>query len=734
MLRLWFFFMCLTIAVSQSVRGTVYNTFGDPVDDVIVTLLNQNISTVTDQTGRFQFSKAEIGDSLLISHVSLKPARIRIDSRIMKITLESQVMTVSAITVRPDINTEALTVQLDLQANPVNNAQEILQRVPGMVIGQHAGGGKAEQIFLRGFDVDHGTDINISVDGLPVNMVSHAHGQGYADLHFVIPELIDRLDFGKGPYESAQGNFSTAGYVNFHLKRRLSDSRLRMEVGEFNTRRLFSQLSLMNTERWSAWLAGEFILTDGPFESPQQFDRGNLMGRVYTRLTDQSEMTFTYSQFSSQWDASGQIPQRLVDAGTISRFGAVDDTEGGQTSRTNAMIEYQYQPGQNEFIQSRLWVAEYEFELFSNFTFFLEDPINGDQIRQRENRISYGFQSTYQRQSNLGAIKWRPTIGIGFRNDESKDNELARTLNRTTTLESLQRGNIRETNSWVWLSSDFHFGNWFIQPGLRFDHFDFRYQDLLAVEYATQSATASKLSPKFMLRWQATPTFASYLKTGIGFHSNDTRVAVERRGKNVLPSATGADLGIIWKPIPSLMINSAIWILDLEDEYVYVGDAGITEFGGPTRRLGVDFSLRYQLNDGWLLNLDTHYAKARSINDPEGENYIPLAPDMTVSGGLHYHRIDGWFGGMSLRFVGDRPANEDNSIVAEGYAVTDANLGYDWGPFSLHVSVQNIFNVEWNETQFATESRLDSEFSSVEEIHFTPGTSRFFKFAFEYSF
>ncbi|MEO1653079.1 MAG: TonB-dependent receptor plug domain-containing protein, partial [Bacteroidota bacterium] len=249
----------------------------------------------------------------------------------------------------------------------VITAQEILRRVPGLFIGQHAGGGKAEQIFLRGFDIDHGTDVNLTVDGMPVNMVSHAHGQGYADMHFLIPETIDQIDFGKGPYYAHKGNFNTAGYVDFETKNRLDNSLVKLEYGRFNTFRSVGLFNLVNTEKNNAYLAAEYTLTDGPFDASQNFTRFNLMGKYTGQVSSRDRFSLLVSHFTSKWDASGQIPNRAVDAGLIGRFGAIDDTEGGSTTRTNVMGEFIRNLNANTFLKSHAFYSHYTFELFSNF-------------------------------------------------------------------------------------------------------------------------------------------------------------------------------------------------------------------------------------------------------------------------------------------------------------------------------------------------------------------------------
>ena len=225
-----------------------------------------------------------------------------------------------------------------------------------------------------------------------------------------------------------------------------------------------------------------------------------------------------------------------------------------------------------------------------------------------------------------------------------------------------------------------------------------------------------------------------YFKTGKGFHSNDTRVVLAQEANKILPAAFGFDLGYIWKPSPKMLVNMAYWHLYLEQEFVYVGDAGIVEPSGKTRRQGVDLSYRYQPLEWLFWNLDINYTHARAIEEAAGENFIPLAPDFTFVSGLNLLFKSGLYGGLNVRHLADRPANEDNSIVADGYTITDLNAGYNWKNMSLGIQVQNLFDIAWNETQFATESRLQNEPTAVEEIHFTPGTPFFIKATIQYNF
>lgn len=727
---------CHEAIIAQTLRGRVLDERKMPIANADVIDLTKGSHTHSDEGGKFSLESPQIGDSLKIVHLSYEPAYFVIRSLEdhAEIMLFDKSISLDEVVISPRLNALNVITDVDLQVTPVNSSQDLLRQVPGLFIGQHAGGGKAEQLFLRGFDVDHGTDVNIAVDGLPVNMVSHAHGQGYADLHFVIPETLDKIDFGKGPYHADKGDFTTAGYVNFKTKDVLGNSLVGIELGQFDTRRLLAMFDLADTNAFQSYIAAEYLATDGPFDSPQNFDRYNVFGKLTALVSPTAKLGLSVSRFSSKWDASGQIPQRAVNSGMVGRFGAIDDTEGGNTSRTNVMLDYDKKLSEASSIRNKVFYSRYDFELYSNFTFFLDDPVNGDQIRQKEVRDLFGFTSEYQRAIESGRYSGNWRAGISLRNDRTRGSELSHTVNRKETLESFALGDIDQSNIGAFLDLQLQVGKWMFNPALRFDTFDFEYNDALAPTYSTQSQDKGILSPKLNILYNNSNNLQFYLKTGKGFHSNDTRVTVARSGEDILPAAYGLDAGFIWKPIPNLLLNTAYWYLFLEQEFVYVGDAAIVEPSGRTGRQGLDISLRYQPLPWLFANADAVLTRARSIDDPKGEDYIPLAPDLTVTGGLNVILRSGFYGGVDFRHLQHRPANEDNSIVAKGYTVFDAHLGYKLGRFDLGLQVQNLFDTEWNETQFATETRLRNEPTPVDEICFTPGTPFFIKGVVQYKF
>ncbi len=729
----------VSVYAQQTILGVIVDQSEQPLADAYVFINSGSEHGHTNALGKFKLARVNVGDTLRVNFLGYEDVRYILRARdfenILRVEMKEEVIDLSQVSVSNSVKAINTVSSIDLKTNPVRSSQEVLRRVPGLFIGQHAGGGKAEQIFLRGFDIDHGTDITISVDGLPVNMVSHAHGQGYSDLHFLIPETIENIDFGKGPYYTDIGNFNTAGYVNFKTRDRLDNSVIGLEFGDFNTFRTVGLFDLLGQdERNDAYIATEYIQTDGPFESSQNFTRLNLFGKYSMNLSNGDRLSFTMSRFQSQWDASGQIPQRLIDDGTISRFGAVDDTEGGRTSRTNIAIDHTKVIDDNTFLKTSAYFSHYDFELFSNFTFFLEDPENGDQIRQTEDRRIYGLNATLFQGISMSEADLEMSYGVGLRYDDVNDNELSRTANRRTTLERLAFGDVDESNIFGFVNAELDFGKWLISGGIRLDVFDFNYIDKLALTYTNLSETESIISPKLNVIYNPNPNWQLFIKAGKGFHSNDSRVSVARSRENILPAAYGADFGMVWKPTRRLLISPALWYLYLEQEFVYVGDAGIVEPSGETVRRGIDLSVRYQLGKYIFLDGDLNYTIARAINEPEGADHIPLAPELTSIGGITVKLPSGFSGSLRYRYIRDRPANEDNTIIAKGYFVTDLNLNYTFNKVSLGVTVENLFDVDWNEAQFATESQLLNELEPVEELHLTPGTPFYIRGGLRYSF
>ncbi|MFZ1451513.1 MAG: TonB-dependent receptor, partial [Ferruginibacter sp.] len=642
------------------------------------------------------------------------------------IALQPEPVSLKNIVLESNATTKFSTIsKIDLDINPVKNTQELLRLVPGLFIAQHAGGGKAEQIFLRGFDVDHGTDVKVSFDGIPVNMVSHAHGQGYADAHFIIPETVNNIDFGAGPYYAQHGDFNTAGYVSFASFKNINNSRIQVEGGRFNSFRTLAMLDLIkkNKDKQSAYIAADFNYTDGPTIAKQNFKRLNLFGKYNLSITDNTKLTASVSTFTSKWNASGQIPDRAVKDGTISRFGSIDPTEGGNTERHNAnlVVSHQFTNGANW--ENQAFYSRYKFNLYSNFTFFLNDPVNGDEIQQAESRNIFGYATKFNHKYFFGNKTLYSTYGAGLRQDATKDSRLSNVVTRKF-LSDIKLGNIKETNLYAFMQQQLNAGKWLFDAGVRVDYFNFSYLDKLN---AAQQPSQQKaiVSPKVNIQYTINKKVQLFVKAGKGFHSNDARVVVANDGKDILPAAYGTDFGVILKPSENILINIAAWYLYLDQEFVYVGDAGVVEPSGKSKRQGIDVTTRFQFTKNLFANANFNFTKPRAVNEPKGADYIPLAPTFSSVGGVYYKAQQGFNGGINYRYIKNRPANEDNSVVAKGYFLLDAAVNYTRPKYEIGLAFENIFNIKWNEAQFATESRLMNEPAPVTELHYTPGTPFF---------
>lgn len=728
-LLLFLFQFILSHAFCQGILlGTLVDDRQSPLTGANVVLKELNVGQTTDVSGKFRFHRLTSGTyHVEVSFIGFetKTTAVEIhDGTTTALTIELQPSAVQlsdlVVTSAPDRPVNTLS-QVDIKLRPINTSQDVLRMVPGLFIAQHAGGGKAEQIFLRGFDCDHGTDIAVDMDGIPVNMISHAHGQGYADLHFLMPETISYADFDIGPYFANKGDLNTAGYVSFQTKRQLDRNFIKLEGGSFNIGRLAGGLNVLRTKKSTAFIASEYFKSGGFFVNKQDFSRFNLHSRFNTQLSDRTTLSTVFTAFSSRWNASGQIPDRAVNEGLITRFGSIDPTEGGNTNRYNACIKVWHDLKNGGSVESQVYAVKYDFNLFSNFTFYLHDPVNGDQINQKDSRWMYGYNTRYQATGTFFGKNLKTDLGTGLRFDNISDVELNHTVKRSF-LDHITFGATRELNLNAYVSENLFLTEKFsVNAALRLDHFYFRYQDKLN---AAQAPTVSKtiVSPKVNFNYQVNDNVSLFVRSGIGFHSNDARVVTAQNGKEILPRAYSVDAGSDVKITPRLFVHAALWKMNLDQEFVYSGDEGVVEPSGKTTREGIDVSLRYQVNPWLFADVDANITKPRAVGLPEGQNYIPLAPVITSVGGLTVRRGYGVNGSLRYRYLGDRPANADNTLVAKGYFITDALVNYTQKSWEVGLSIENLFNKQWKEAQFDTASQLKNEAAPVDEIHFTPGT------------
>jgi hypothetical protein len=743
-LSLFILFAQSLSAQNFSLKGRVTTSEGIPISGANVMLLNDARSLITDEFGSYLFNNMK-GGLEVVKVVSLgfesKQENVSINKNVeLNFSLNSSSIELSEVNInnKSTLGETGTISGIDKLLRPVNTSQELLQLVPGLLIAQHAGGGKAEQIFLRGFDTDHGTDFNISVDGMPVNMVSHAHGQGYADFHFVIPETIDKLKVYKGPYTARFGDFSTSGTGEFFTKNAIVKNEIKAEAGMFDTFRTVGMFKLLDKKHFlsnqkeAAYIAGEYVFTNSYFDNKQNFNRYNIFGKYSGMLNENNLLSLSVSTFYADWDASGQVPQRAIDKGIIERFGSINSGEGGQTKRTNVNAIITTTVGNNAIIKNQLYYVNYHFNLYSDFTFFLNDSIHGDEINQTDNRNIAGYNGSIEKDFLIFKKNIHTTFGLGTRNDLT---HLAlKHTEKRNTLDTIVSGIVSQQNNNAFLEGTLEVNKHFsINAGTRLDYFRFKFND-----DRTDSLSGSKdilrASPKLNFYYTVNNDLQLFLKSGIGFHSNDARSVVVNNTSNSLPKAYGSEIGSEFKVAKRMLVNIALWGLYLESELVYVGDEGTVETNFPTQRIGTDLSIRYQLTNKLFADVDLNYNHGRLIGAASHENYIPLAPGLTSIAGLTYKQDKGINGSLRYRFIDSRPANEQNSVIAKGYFLMDVLLTYKTRRIDFGISVENLLNAKWNQAQFDTESRLYNETEPVSEIHFTPGTPFFAKGFISFTF
>jgi hypothetical protein len=735
-------------AQQHKITGVVLDSLtNQPIYNATITL-NPGVRTeVTDELGRFEFHDIQISEChITVTTIGFEEKNLTISSNdgLQKILLAQRQTTLAEIVITASQNSpyKAL-MESDMAMRGITNSQEVLRMVPGLIIGQHQGGGKAEQIFLRGFDADHGTDISIHADGIPVNMVSHAHAQGYADSHFIIPETIEQAVFNKGPYDIQKGDFATAGYLDFSTIRTLKHNVVKLEGGQFQTFRALAMFDLLGNSapgKKAFWYAAsEFNYSNGYFENPQHFKRFNFFTKYTCDLSDRQMLTVTLSTLRSQWRASGQIPERAIDSGLVTYYGTLDPNEGGNTSRTNVNVQVRTALPNGGVLKNQIYYTKYTFDLHSNFTFFLDDPVNGDAIKQWESRNLAGYNGSFIKTYAIGGIKATTLVGMDLRLDLTNNTGLAHTQDRNSVLNPEKLGDIAELGSGVYINETLKLSEkWRLKGGLRYDQFFYRYKNRLPDDAMLKGAgvyNASNhiVSPKINLLYQASPKAQYYLSLGKGFHTNDARVVITENGNQTLPAAYSTDLGAIYKPAPNLLVHGAVWHLYLQKEYVYAGDGGTVEFSGRTRRFGIDVSIRYQLTPYLFLDADVDCVHGRSLEEQKGLNYIPLAPVWSSAAGLT-GSFQAWNASLRYRYLSKRPANADYSLTCDPYFVNDLVIRRRGTRFEYGVIIYNLFNVKWKETEFETITRFKNEEAGVNGISFTPGTPFAAKVSFSYFF
>ncbi len=611
----------------------------------------------------------------------------------------------------------AVTARL-LESRPTLRPAEVLEFVPGVIVTQHSGDGKANQYFLRGFDLDHGTDFATTVDGMPVNMVSHAHGQGYSDLNWLIPELVDRIAYRKGPYFADEGDFASAGAAHIRLFDTLPRGLASLTLGAHGYRRgLLADSATLALGR--LLYALEAAHNDGPWRNPEKFHRLNGVLR-YSFGDDAARSSVTAMGYAAGWNATDQIPQRAVDQGAVNRFGALDSTDGGNTARYSLSYDTE-RTLDDGGLRFNAYAIRSRLDLYSNFTFLLDDPVHGDQFEQAEHRTVLGLGASRRWHTDWGGRDGTTTLGLQLRHDRLDPVGLYRTEARQR-LGTVQQSTVRETSLGLYLQNDTPWTPWLrVVAGLRADRYRFRLASSIADHSGSRSAGI--VTPKLALilgPWQKTEFFIDY---GHGFHSNDARgTTVAAAAVTPLVRSRGGELGLRTEIIPGLQSSLALWQLRLASELVFSGDAGDTEASRASRRQGLEWNNHYRARPWLLLDADLALSKARFTgHDPAGDR-IPGAIAKVASLGATVTQRGPWSGQFQLRYFGPRPLVEDGSLRSKSTTLAYLRVGYRFSnDLKLAVDVFNLFDRQASDIDYAYTSRLRGEAAAgVDDIHFHP--------------
>ena len=658
--------------------------------------------------------------------------------------------------------------QRQLASQPLLRPGAVLENVPGLIVTQHSGEGKANQYFLRAFNLDHGTDLATEVDDMPINMPTHAHGQGYTDLNFLIPELVSDLHFKKGPYYADEGDFATAGAVRMDLSNEVADSAT-LGFGEDGYRRA---LLLGSGRAGSGTLlgAGEVYHNDGPFDRPDDYNKVNGLLR-YHQGTNLDFWTLTAMTYSGRWNSTDQVPERAIETGLIDRFGSLDPTDGGRTSRSSLSFNRIRRTDADQ-VQFSAYVIRYKLDLWSTFTYYLKDPVNGDQMLQHDDRIVYGFKGSKTWFTHLWSMPSSNLLGVQARVDDIRDVGIDHTVQRQY-LSTRQNASVVEANGAVYFENTTQWlGGLRTVLGLREDEFSFDVKDKMLnpdgtcninsdpLRCNTGKVRANIFSPKLGIilgPWGKTTYFITLAD---GYHSNDAR-GVTRSGESAdatpvipLTRASSAELGLSAEPMSRWQTTLDVFLLKLKSELVFVGDAGVTSPSGSTTRSGIEWGNSYRINDWLRADLNAAFSRARFDHDVSPDDlgcgdaaasrpctqaiaitgrYIPNSPTNVIDAGLTAQHPSGWFGSLRARHFGESPLVEDNSAKAPAYTTFDLQLGYQRpGHWLLAVDVFNLFDVKWNDIEYYYASRLQNEAAPKADFVVHPGVPRTIRAHFQY--
>jgi outer membrane receptor for ferrienterochelin and colicin len=618
----------------------------------------------------------------------------------------------------------------EIAIRPMLRTGEILEWVPGMVVTQHSGTGKANQYFLRGFNLDHGTDFATFMDGMPVNMRTHGHGQGYTDLNFIIPETIERIAYNKGAYYIENGDFSGAGGANLISQNQMQQGLAELTIGQDSYQRLVAVDSLQAGSGNVLWGA-ELNRYDGPWSDiNEDLRKLNLLLKYSGKLAG-GKFSLSGMAYDNSWNSADQIPQRAVEAGLIDELGSLDTTVGGKSSRYSLHAQWQ-----DEHVNLAFYTIRYDLNLWSNFTYFLDDETQGDQFEQVDERLIYGGEGSYQFSHQLGGHSIQHKVGLQWRMDDIAEVGLYRTRQQIR-LGAIRSDAVDEQSIGLFWQSQIQLSNRIrTELGVRYDTFNFAVDSLIDRSYYAIDVSKNRgkqdddtTSLKASLIYTLNNEWESYVSLGQGFHSNDARGTINQvdpiDGSPIEPvdplvSSLGYEVGIRGQVNEQLNTSLALWVLKLDSELLFVGDAGNTEASRGSKRQGLELTAYYRINEQLTADLEYAYTDAEFTEDAIEGRFIPGAINNVLQAGLSAQFENGLFGSLRWRYFGERPLIEDASVKSEPTSVANLRIGYNFASFSLKFDILNLFDSNDHDIDYYYSSRLGSEPSglAVDDIHY----------------
>ncbi len=622
---------------------------------------------------------------------------------------------------------------------PALRTGELLEFVPGLIVTQHSGDGKANQYFLRGFNLDHGTDFATYVDGMPVNMRTHAHGQGYSDLNFLIPELVQRIDYKKGPYFAGEGDFASAGAARIRLADKLPQGQASMSVGQHGYVRGVLADSI-DAGPGTLLVGLEVNRNNGPWDVPERVRKVSGVLR-YSQGTQDDGFSVTAMAYKNSWNATDQVPLRAVASGQIGRFGSLAPSDGGDTSRTSLSYA-QRRRTDNRLFEFDAYVIRSQLELNSDFTYFLAKPAAGDQFQQSERRTVAGVNASESWNTQLAGVALRNKLGVQARFDRLSPVGLYDTVERIRQ-STVREDRVRESSLGLYAENTAQWLPWLRSvAGLRYDAYRFKVAS--SIEGNSGTANDQVVSPKLSLilgPWSRTEFFVNY---GKGFHSNDARGTTQTRlpdGEASTPvtplvPTKGMELGARTEWLPGLQSSLALWRLDIASELLFVGDAGETQPSRASRRHGIEWNNHYIAAPWLLFDLDLAASRSRYTENDAAGNYIPGSIDRVASFGVTVTDQGPWSGAFQLRYFGPRPLIEDNSVRSASTTLAYARVAYQLNRRTrLSLDVFNLLNKRASDIDYYYASRLPGEAADgASDRHFHPVEPRSVRLTLAYAF